>query len=168
METPEEKRLRQNENATRWRKNNPEKHREFVKRWRENNPDKVAADNRKPRVRIYDPVKTKAWREKRLEDPDYRKKQNKLANDRATKIRRWLDEYKVVRGCVDCGYNAHAVALDFDHIGDDKTINVCFAKSLAQAKREIEKCEIRCSNCHRVKTAERRQQARKSKEILVL
>ena len=27
---------------------------------------------------------------------------------------------KASRGCADCGYNAHGVALQFDHMGDKK------------------------------------------------
>ncbi len=81
---------------------------------------------------------------------------NAQANERATALRRWLDEYKVSVGCADCGYRANPVALDFDHVGDTKTRNVCASKSMAQARAEIELCEVRCANCHRVKTHERR------------
>jgi TnpA family transposase len=67
-------------------------------------------------------------------------------------IRRWLDNYKVELGCVDCGYRDHHAALHFDHVRGEKTINVCNAKSIEQARREIVKCEVRCANCHAVKT----------------
>ena len=144
MFTPEEKRQRQIE-ATR--------------RWRERNPDKVKAANRKPRQRIYDPIKSKEWREQRLTDPAYRERINKQANDRAHTIRDWLDNYKLEHGCVDCGYRTHPVALEFDHIGNEKAINVCNAKSIDQAKREIVKCVVRCANCHRIRTFERMQKS---------
>lgn len=75
-----------------------------------------------------------------------------VANVRATRIRRWLDAYKLKAGCVDCGYKAHHAALHFDHVRGEKLINVCNAKSIAQAEAEIEKCEVRCANCHAVKT----------------
>ena len=74
----------------------------------------------------------------------------------ATGIRRWLDAFKIAAGCVDCGYRAHPHALHFDHLGD-KVLNVSYAKSLRQAKAEISKCEVRCANCHSIKTHERRQ-----------
>jgi hypothetical protein len=37
----------------------------------------------------------------------------------------------------------------------EKLLNVSAAKSIAQARAEIEKCEVRCANCHRIKTWER-------------
>lgn len=112
--------------------------------------------NRSRPRRTYDSAQAKAWREARLAEPGHRERLNAQANSRATAIRRWLDEYKVKVGCIDCGYNAHPVALDFDHVGDLKHRNVCNSKSIAQAQAEIELCEVRCSNCHRIKTQERR------------
>lgn len=74
---------------------------------------------------------------------------------------------KLHSGCVDCGYNEHAVALQFDHIGDDKKMNVSDMirsdYSWITIKEEIAKCEVRCANCHAVMTARR-----KLKEVLLL
>ena len=53
-----------------------------------------------------------------------------------------VQEYKVEKGCVDCGYNAHHAALEFDHHNGDKIANV--ASLMGQEKAlwaEIEKCE---------------------------
>ena len=108
--------------------------------------------NRSRAPRHYDPHRTKQWREKRLQDGAYRKRLNLQANERAIAIRRWINEYKTSVGCIDCGYRESAVALDFDHIGDIKNRNVCFSKSIAQAKAEIALCEVRCANCHRERT----------------
>jgi transposase len=83
---------------------------------------------------------------------------NVAANRRATELRKYLDSVKVASGCVDCGYDANPLALDFDHVRGEKKILVSFAKSKAQADAEIEKCEVRCSNCHRIKTWERKQE----------
>lgn len=98
------------------------------------------------------PAKRRAWREARLAMPGYRERINLQANERATGIRRWLDAYKVEHGCIGCGYRAHPVALHFDHVRGGKTLNVCNAKSIGQAKREIAKCVVRCANCHAIKT----------------
>ena len=84
----------------------------------------------------------------RLLEPEYRRRLNKYQNDRAIAIRRWLDAYKLERGCVDCGYKRHHAALHFDHVMGMKSLNVSNAKSLAAAQEEMKKCEVRCANCH--------------------
>jgi len=84
-----------------------------------------------------------------------KKEYQKIANIRARKIKEFIANYKLECGCKDCGYKKHHSALDFDHIKGKKKINVCFAKSIAQAKKEIKKCEVGCSNCHRIRTYKR-------------
>lgn len=76
-------------------------------------------------------------------------------------LRSIVDGIKLAHGCVDCGYNAHAVALDFDHLpGTKKTANVSglvkVGSYIEVIMDEIAKCEIVCSNCHRVRTHTRR------------
>lgn len=90
-------------------------------------------------------------------EPGYRERRNAEANARARKVKDWLSAYKVKHGCIDCGYNKHAVALDFDHT-DGKTINLSAVKSIAAAQREIERhaVVVRCANCHRIKSFETR------------
>lgn len=67
---------------------------------------------------------------------------------------------KTDRGCVDCGYKEHAVALQFDHINDDKKASVSNLirsdYAWSTILEEINKCEIRCANCHAVVTARRK------------
>lgn len=67
-------------------------------------------------------------------------------------VRQFLADYKLEDGCVDCGYKEHHAALDFDHVRGEKSINVCNARSISAAKKEIEKCEVVCANCHRIRT----------------
>lgn len=72
--------------------------------------------------------------------------------------RRQLVAYFADHPCVDCG-EADIRVLDFDHRqAIEKTANV--ARMLASLSwkailKEIEKCDVRCSNCHRRRTAER-------------
>lgn len=88
--------------------------------------------------------------------PKNRKREKQIkANGRAKKIKQFLADYKLEKGCIDCGYNKHHSALEFDHIKGKKTLNIAWAKSISQAKKEIEKCEVVCSNCHRVRTYNR-------------
>ena len=60
--------------------------------------------------------------------------------------------------CADCGNVYHPEAMDFDHLGE-KEFNIANAvrntTSVDRILKEIEKCEVVCSNCHRVWTAKR-------------
>ncbi len=56
--------------------------------------------------------------------------------------------------CIDCGL-ADLLALEFDHTSDKDANVPAIARrgcSLARLKREIERCQIRCANCHRRRT----------------
>lgn len=65
---------------------------------------------------------------------------------------------KLERGCADCGYREHAVALDFDHVHDDKAFNISsqIHRSWESVLAEVAKCEVVCANCHRVRSQKRR------------
>lgn len=99
----------------------------------------------------------RAWRRKWWSTLTSERKaeKQKKATERARKIKEFLAEYKLKKGCKDCGYNQHHSALEFDHIEGEKSLNISFAKSISQALKEIEKCEVVCSNCHRVRTYNR-------------
>lgn len=72
--------------------------------------------------------------------------------------RRQLVAYFAEHPCVDCG-EADIRVLDFDHReGVEKKANI--ARMLASLSwkailTEIDKCDVRCSNCHRRRTSER-------------
>jgi hypothetical protein len=61
--------------------------------------------------------------------------------------------------CVDCG-ESDPVVLEFDHVRGEKSNDVSVlisrGKPLDVIQNEIEKCEVRCGNCHRRKTARER------------
>tara|TARA_R100001463_G_scaffold50674_4_gene101148 strand:- start:723 stop:1088 length:366 start_codon:yes stop_codon:yes gene_type:complete len=75
------------------------------------------------------------------------------------KNRIYVENIKKQSGCVDCGESNHLV-LDFDHIEDNKykcISNMVFESySIKSIQKEIDKCEVRCSNCHRIITHNRR------------
>ena len=96
--------------------------------------------------------KTKLWNDNNREQV--------LENNKLIKKRNYafLWRYlKIFGKCVDCGITDDRV-LEFDHIRDDKVDGVKRLvdglASLERLKTEMRKCEVRCCNCHRIKTQE--------------
>jgi hypothetical protein len=78
------------------------------------------------------------------------------------KTREFLRQFKIEEGCLDCGYNANADALQLDHVYGQKIRNVTSISSFPALLVELAKCEVRCANCHAIKTAERRRSQEKA------
>lgn len=77
---------------------------------------------------------------------------------RAQTLRNEVHEYKVSKGCADCGYNEHGAALDFDHRPGEKKLFNIGQRPHTKAEHvweEIQKCDVVCANCHRIRTWER-------------
>lgn len=85
--------------------------------------------------------------------------------ERNKKYRRTINifvrDLKEKSPCTDCGINYPYYVIDSDHLDDKKgTISALSATGrIAALKKEkeieIEKCEIVCANCHRIRTHER-------------
>lgn len=73
--------------------------------------------------------------------------------------KQYVAYYLKTHHCVDCG-ESNAIVLDFDHVRGKKICNISNLtknkSGLGRLKAEIEKCEVRCSNCHRIATYQRR------------
>ncbi len=77
-----------------------------------------------------------------------------LNKKQADKTRKLYLEYLKTHPCIDCGEN-DPVVLEPDHIGN-KTYNISHLVlnfSWTRVLEELENCVIRCSNCHKRKTA---------------
>jgi hypothetical protein len=93
----------------------------------------------------------------------------KLTTQKFQQSRRDLiNKIKTDQGCVQCGYNAHPAALDFNHVRGAKLFGVSQDPKVAWHKllAEIDKCEILCANCHRIHTHEHRHWITKRKGVV--
>lgn len=84
-------------------------------------------------------------------------KENK--NRYKARNRDYVYSYLIENPCVDCGITDIRL-LEFDHRpGEEKKNGVCglasWSISLETLKAEIAKCDVRCKNCHTLKTYER-------------
>lgn len=87
---------------------------------------------------------------------------NYLKRNVVAKVRRrfsnrdLLDAYLLTHPCVDCGED-DPIVLDFDHVDPAQKLWSVAAMVSRQAQpaieREIDKCVVRCANCHRMRTA---------------
>ena len=115
-------------------------------------PEEIKIKNREYYLKNKDKIKakTKKWNDNN--------RNQVLDNNKAIKKRNYafLWRYlKIFGKCIDCGITDDRV-LEFDHIIGDKVSGVKrLADNLASLDRikiEIRKCEVRCCNCHRIKT----------------
>ena len=81
------------------------------------------------------------------------KAHNKIARKRNFEF---IKEYKQTHYCIDCNQN-NWIVLEFAHrsrktkIDNISNLALC-PVSLETLKKEIDKCDIRCANCHRIQT----------------
>jgi hypothetical protein len=80
------------------------------------------------------------------------RRRNRLSINRAL-----LHEYLREHPCVDCG-NTNPVVLEFDHV-DRSNKAYQISDMIGNYKWEaivveIAKCEVRCANCHKIRTAQ--------------
>lgn len=118
-------------------------------------------------------MSTAKWREENVEllrksrrEWYERNKESEKVNSRARKLVvvqkniEYVESVKAGTPCMDCGNTFPSIAMDFDHVGNDKIDSIstmCRTPvGLTKLKAEIEKCELVCSNCHRIRHADRR------------
>ena len=93
------------------------------------------------------------------DNPSEKDRINKKNRNQSRWLRKFVKRYKGFASCVDCG-EGNPLVLDFDHVRGKKFANISrmvqCSYSVEKLKEEIRKCEVRCSNCHRIKTHERR------------
>lgn len=98
----------------------------------------------------------KRWYEKH--GKAHREKVNERQRDLVAKNRKFIWNYLLRHPCVDCG-ESNPIVLEFDHVRGEKRDSISRLigdkYSLKVIMEEVDKCVVRCANCHRIKTAER-------------
>ena len=117
------------ERKRRYYKKYPEKRREQEQQRRRKNPE---------RTREY----ARLWRSER---PGYSTRGNRKAR---TNRRERIHRYLLSHPCVGCG-ETDPIVLEFDHRDpEERTCSVHKCASLRTLEIEINKCDVRCCNCH--------------------
>lgn len=82
----------------------------------------------------------------------YRSEKIKRAKKYRVRNQEIVRAFKLSQGCQRCGFKAHHVALDLHH-RDRKAKEFKIASttcSLERLQAEMAKCEVLCSNCHKI------------------
>lgn len=98
--------------------------------------------------------KNEVRRRRYRRDPEYQKG---LSQQRREHLRSVVNSAKS-KPCADCNQTFPAVCMDFDHLGNKEDCigtMVSHGRPLLVILEEINKCEVVCSNCHRLRTARR-------------
>lgn len=83
----------------------------------------------------------------------------KMARDYRQANRDYVSQYKLSKGCEECGFKAvHSCQLDLDHIdpetktykGSHKAYDAGWTREKVDA--EIKKCRVLCKNCHALRS----------------
>jgi hypothetical protein len=89
------------------------------------------------------------------EDEDFRRRIRQRNNMWRKELAKRIFEYLLEHPCVDCG-ERNPVLLHFDHLSDKVSglaDLVRHGHSWGKLITEIKKCEVRCANCHTLRTA---------------
>jgi hypothetical protein len=116
----------------------------------------LTVEERKARKREQDKIYSAKYREKHKEGT--RETSRKAAKNSRDYKRSIINSIKNIP-CTDCGIKYPPYVMDFDHVKGQKEFNIgskYHGRSVDKLILEIEKCEIVCANCHRIRTHERR------------
>jgi len=102
-----------------------------------------------------DSEKRKEWAKKYYENNKEKRKATFKKSSRKSrlKLKEWFNEYRKGLSCSKCPEN-HPACLDFHHLDSSKkefSISTAIRSRYSKKRimKEIEKCIVVCSNCHR-------------------
>lgn len=112
-------------------------------------------------VPIKDPQKRREY-QRRYQAAHYKKKSEYYktkAKEKQSLLKTISKELREENPCIDCGQFYPHYVMDFDHLpGSEKLMDparLYKTGSISKFLQEIDKCEIVCANCHRIRTHNR-------------
>lgn len=112
-----------------------------------------------------DPIDKKDNHKKYMREvwyPKNKKKHIGYQSNLKKKIFEFVKDFKRKSKCFDCNFlgKIYPEVLDFDHVKGVKKFELSsfhnHTNSMKRVREEINKCEIVCANCHRIRTLLRR------------
>jgi hypothetical protein len=94
----------------------------------------------------------KAWK---LSNPEKAKNSQHRAAKKNYDLKRALVTAFKNKPCSDCGQSFHFSVMDLDHVRGRKLMAIganIKSMSVNNLLKELEKCDVVCSNCHRLRT----------------
>lgn len=144
-----------------YRENNKEKIKKKQNEWRENNKEKIKKKGEEYRkTHPVDKEKKKEYHKQyySINKEHFKEETKKNRKKRVEVLQDFIYKDLSKKSCVDCG-EKNILVLEYDHLRDKefnvstKVMQAKKSTTIEILKKEIEKCEVRCSNCHRKKTA---------------
>jgi hypothetical protein len=92
--------------------------------------------------------------------PKNKKKHLRYVKRNKKRVSDFIEQYKRKSVCADCGFSGKEFpyVLDFDHKNNGSSKEFTIGSwahsvlSITAIQKEIEKCEVVCANCHRIRT----------------
>jgi hypothetical protein len=102
-------------------------------------------------------------KEYQLKHPEVGQRSRAKYNAKKQRVRDWLIKTYDGVPCMDCDGVFEWCSMDFDHRPDEgkefgigvMSCRKATPERLAEVQKEIAKCDLVCSNCHRVRTRDR-------------
>lgn len=122
----------------------------------------VSEFNKKDKIRLQNKCRDcqkKYYKEYYRREPKEKERILIKNHQRRNEIKDFINSIKESNPCMDCENYYPACVMDFDHIDDNKEASI--AKMVSSLRptstivKEINKCELVCSNCHRIRTKNR-------------
>lgn len=94
----------------------------------------------------------------RMQGPENRAIESARRRDEQAKFLARIRLIKFERPCYDCGNFFRPECMDFDHVSGEKLFDLAAGASHSwdSVRLEIDKCDLVCACCHRIRTQQRK------------